>query len=62
MPKLNETKYNKNWILQNHGKLNEMQKVMFWNAENGSRSLENLKIQKTLYVIKNLSGLILDLC
>ena len=62
MPKLNETKYNKNWILQNHGTFNEMQKAMFWNAENGSRSLENLKIQKTLYVIKNLSGPILDLC
>ena len=62
MPKLNETKYNKNWILQNHGKFNEIQKAMFWNAENGSRSLENLKIQKTLYVIKNLSGPILDLC
>ena len=62
MPKLNETKYNKNWISQNHGKFNEMQKIMFWNARNGSQILENLKVQKTLYVVKNISGPILDHC
>ena len=62
MPKLNETKCNKYWISQNHGKFNEMQKVMLWNTENGSRIMENLKIQNTLYVIKSFSGPILDLC
>ena len=33
MPKINETKCNKNWISRNHGKFNQMQKVMLWNGK-----------------------------
>ena len=33
MPKLKETKCNKNWILPKHGKCNEMQKAMLRNAK-----------------------------
>ena len=33
MPKLKETKRNKNCILRNHGKFSEMQKVMLRNAK-----------------------------
>ena len=33
MPKLNKTKFDENWISQNHGKFNEMQVAMLWNAK-----------------------------
>ena len=33
MPKLKETKRNENWILRNHGKFNEMRKVMLRNTK-----------------------------
>ena len=33
MPKLNKTKCNKSWILQNHAKFNEIKKVIWENAK-----------------------------